>query len=94
MAEDQNSRIAGTIMPDVDKVREQSAANFRATVIVELATISLLIDAGMTTTKAAIQRIEQIQNALSETFRSNEVSERVARVIHLLRDQDHKQSTV
>ena len=83
-----------TIMPDVDKVREQGAANFRATAIVELAIISLLIDAGMTTTEAAIQRIEQIQNALSETFRSNEVSERVGRVIHLLRDQDNKHSTV
>ena len=55
-----------TIMPDVDKVREQGAANFRATAIVELAIISLLIDAGMTTTEAAIQRIEQIQNALFE----------------------------
>jgi hypothetical protein len=89
MAEDQNGRIAGTTMPDVDKVREQGAANFRATLIVELATISLLIEAGMTTTEAAIQRIEQIQDALSETFRSNEVSQRVARVIHLLRDQDN-----
>jgi hypothetical protein len=68
MAEDQNGRIAGTTMPDVDKVREQGAANFRATLIVELATISLLIEAGMTTTEAAIQRIEQIQDALSETF--------------------------
>ena len=48
----------------------------------------------MTSTEAAIQRIEQIQNALSETFRSNEVSQRVARVIHLLRDQDNKHSTV
>ena len=92
MAEDQNGRIAGTTMPDVDKVREQGAANFRATLIVELATISLLIEAGMTTTEAAIQRIEQIQDALSETFRSNEVSQRVARVIHLLRDQDIKHS--
>jgi hypothetical protein len=94
MAEDQNGRIAGTITPDVDKVREQGAANFWATLIVELATISLLIEAGMTSTEAAIQRIEQIQNALSETFRSNEVSQRVARVIHLLRDQDNKHSTV
>ena len=76
MAEDQNGCIAGTITPDVDKVREQGAANFRATLIVELATISLLIEAGMTSTEAAIQRIEQIQNALSETFRSNEVSQR------------------
>ena len=92
MAEDQNGRIAGTITPDVDKVQEQGAANFRATLIVELATISLLIEAGMTSTEAAIQRIEQ--NALSETFRSNEVSQRVARVIHLLRDQDNKHSTV
>jgi hypothetical protein len=50
MAEDQNSRIADTIMPSADKVREQGAANFRATLIVELATISLLIEAGMTTT--------------------------------------------
>ena len=94
MAEDQNGRIAGTITPDVDKVQEQGAANFRPTLIVELATISLLIEAGMTSTEAAIQRIEQIQNALSETFRSNEVSQRVARVIHLLRDQDNKHSTV
>ena len=94
MAEDQYGRIAGMIMPEVDKVREQGAANFRATLIVELATISLLIEAGMTTTEAAIQRIEQIQDALSETFRSNEVSQRVARVIHLLRDQDNKHSTV
>ncbi len=88
MAEDQNGRIAGVIMPEVDKVREQGGANFRATVVIELATISLLIDAGITTTEAAIQRIEQIQTALSETFRSNEVSQRVARVIHLLRDQN------
>jgi hypothetical protein len=87
MAENQNGRIAGMIMPEVDKVREQGAANFRATLIIELATISLLIDAGITTTEAAVQRIEQIQTALSETFRSNEVSQRVARAIHLLRDQ-------
>jgi len=59
MAEDQNGRIAGTTMPDVDKVREQGAANFRATLIVELATISLLIEAGMTTT-------EQQFNALNK----------------------------
>jgi len=88
MADDQSGRISDATMPDVDKVREQGAANFRATLIVELATISLLIDAGITTTEAAIQRIEQIQTALSETFRSNEVSQRVARIIHLLRDQN------
>jgi hypothetical protein len=87
MAEDQNGRIAGMIMPEVDKVRER-AANFRTTLIIELAPISLLIDAGITTAEAAVQRIEQIQTALSETFRSNEVSQRVARAIHLLRDQN------
>jgi hypothetical protein len=37
MAEDQNGRIAGIIMPEVDKVREQGAANFRTTLIIELA---------------------------------------------------------
>ena len=59
MAEDQNGRIAGTAMPDVDKVREQGAANFRATLIVELATISLLIEAGMTTTVRVILGLDQ-----------------------------------
>ena len=38
MAEDQYTRIAGMIMPEVDKVREQGAANVRATLIIELAT--------------------------------------------------------
>ncbi len=88
MAADQSERLSDAIMPEVDKVREQGAANFRATLIIELATISLLIDAGITTTDAAIQRIEHIQTALSETFRSHEVSQRVARTIHLLRDQN------
>jgi hypothetical protein len=84
------ARLCQTSTKYENKVRQI----FRATLIVELATISLLIEAGMTTTEAAIQRIEQIQDALSETFRSNEVSQRVARVIHLLRDQDNKHSTV
>jgi hypothetical protein len=59
MAEDQNSCIADTIMPSADKVREQGAANFRATLIVELATISLLIEAGMTTTVRVILGLDQ-----------------------------------
>jgi hypothetical protein len=58
MAEDQNSCIADTIMPSADKVREQGAANFRATLIVELATISLL-KAGMTTTVRVILGLDQ-----------------------------------
>jgi hypothetical protein len=41
MAKDQNGRLAGVIKPEVDKVREQGAANFRTTLIIELATILL-----------------------------------------------------
>jgi hypothetical protein len=88
MAEDQYGRIAGMIMPEVDKVREQGAANFPTTLIIELATISLLIDAGITTTEAVFNALNKFKPALSETFRSNEVSQRVARAIHLLRDQN------
>jgi hypothetical protein len=35
MAEDRNSRIADTIAPNVDKVPEQGAVNFRAALIVD-----------------------------------------------------------
>ena len=74
------------VMSKIDEVREHAVANFRGNLIIQLATISLLIDGGFTTKEAAIQEIQKIQNALPENFRDASVSQRIVRAIDLLRD--------
>jgi len=46
-------------------------------VIVEFATLSLLVDAKLTTVEEAAQRIELIQSVLPEPYRADDVTERV-----------------
>jgi len=60
--------------------------NFRGSLIIQLATISLLIEARLTTAEAVIQQIEQTQRELPESFRVVAVSQRVNRAIDLLRE--------
>jgi hypothetical protein len=75
------------IMAKIDEVREHTVANFRGNLIIQLATISLLIDAGITTKEAAIQKIQKIQHDLPpEKFRESAVMMRVNRAIELLRE--------
>jgi hypothetical protein len=72
------------IMSKIDEVRDHTVANFRGNLIIQLATISLLIDAGITTKEAAIQKIQH--DLPPERFREPAVMMRVNRAIELLRD--------
>ena len=74
------------IMSKIDQAREDGVANFRGSLIIQLATISLLIEARLTTAEAVIQQIEQTQRELPESFRVVAVSQRVNRAIDLLRE--------
>jgi hypothetical protein len=57
---DDFGQTVGFIMSKVDEAREHGVSNFRANLVVDLATLTLLIDAKVITLEGAIQRIEKI----------------------------------
>jgi hypothetical protein len=57
----------------------------RATTILALAVITLLIDAKVTTIEGAISRIEHIQSTFSDKFKTEAVSSKLAPVLIWLR---------
>jgi len=66
-------------------------ANFRTSVAVDLATITLLVDARLVTIEQAAQRIEEIQRTLSERFQTPDIAERIAFLTRWLRAHDKPQ---
>jgi hypothetical protein len=63
----------------------RSDADRRAHVVVELAALTLLIDAKLATIEEAAQRIEQIQGKLLESYRAEDVSQRLKLITTWLR---------
>ena len=65
--------------------------NFRASVAVELGTITLLVDAGIVTIEQAAQRLEAIPGKLPATFQTDDIKERIAFLVQWLRENDKPQ---
>jgi hypothetical protein len=65
-------------------------ANRRGHIVVELATLTLMIDAKLVTIEEAAQRIEKIQSVLPPAYQAEDVSLRVKWITDWLRDHDKK----
>lgn len=85
MAED-ISRVVPAIMSQVAAAKDYAVANYRGNLLIELSTLTLLIDAGITTHEAAIQRMKEIREWLSDVFPDDELDRRLDRAIELLRE--------
>jgi hypothetical protein len=85
VAEDINS-IIPAIMSQIGTAKDYAIANFRGNLIIELSTLTLLIDAKITTHEAAIQRMKEIREWLSDVFPDDELDRRLDRAIDLLRE--------
>jgi len=72
---------------------ERIDANRKGHVVVELATITLLIDAGLVTTEQVAQRIEEIQSVLPDPYRDEAVSLRVRAITEWLRGHEKQPPT-
>jgi len=87
MAADINE-IIPTIMSRVHDGDNQNKSRSQANLIVELATLRLLIDAKVTTAEAAIQQIEKTRDWLSLVFPQDEVGRSIDRAIEFLRARE------
>ncbi len=76
--------VAGMIMAEVNKGDERARIKSCAQLVIQLATITLLIDAKITTREAAVQRIDQIRRALPEKFQGEDVSTIIESATELL----------
>jgi hypothetical protein len=86
MSDDLNG-IIRIFATQLDSTKNQTAAGARTNLILELATLTLLIDADVTTHEKAIQRISEIRLWLSDLFPADgELERRIARATELLRD--------
>ena len=63
---------------------ERSEAHRRALTVIELATLSLLIDRGLLKVSEVTERIQQIHAALPESFREQAVLDRTSFVTQIL----------
>jgi hypothetical protein len=63
-------------------------ANRRGHIVVELATLTLMIDAKLVTIEEAAQRIEKIQSVLPPAYQAEDVSLRVKWITDWLRDHE------
>jgi hypothetical protein len=71
----------------VEGVRRQAKDQGRASMVVHVATLSLLIDAGIINTEAAVQRIEETRRKFPEVFDREGVTVCVQWAIDLLRGE-------
>jgi hypothetical protein len=85
-------QLARTIASRIDKSEAQAAVNSRALLIIEIATITLMVDAKVITIEESVQRIQKIRKWLLVAFPSDDVSRRVDDAIDLLRD--HANDTI
>jgi hypothetical protein len=92
MAKDINNTTARALGSLIDNAKDQAAANAKASLIVELSTITLLIDEKITTHEKAIQKIKETREWLSDRFPADaELDQRIAHAIELL--QHHVKGT-
>jgi hypothetical protein len=78
--------IIPEIMSVVNDGDAKNTNRCHANLIIELATLTLLIDAKITTTEAAIQQIEKTQNWLSDVYSPDDVGPSIKRAIEFLRN--------
>jgi hypothetical protein len=69
----------------VGDLATRADADRRAHVVVDLATLTILIDAKLVTIEEAAARIEKIQSVLQEPYRAEDVSARIKIVTEWLR---------
>jgi hypothetical protein len=81
LTSDEITWINGTIR----EAAKQAAAQFRANMVVQVATLGLLIDAGITTPEAAIERIEETRRQFAQVFESDDVGKYIAWAVDMLR---------
>jgi hypothetical protein len=77
----------GRIMSQIDDAPRQSGGQFRANLLVQVATLTLLIDKSIITADEAVQRIEETQRAYPEIFDREDVTSGIKWAIDLLRGE-------
>jgi len=87
MSKDINE-IIPKLMSVVDLADAKNRNKSEANLIIELATLRLLIDAKITTSEAAIQQIEKTRNWLSVVFSEDHVDRSIERAIDLLQARE------
>jgi hypothetical protein len=79
--------IVGPIMTKIADARGQASAQFRANLLVNISTLTLLIDAGVMTTDAAVERIEKTRQDFVEIFEGEDVAKWMTWATDFLRGQ-------
>lgn len=67
--------------------------NRRGQVIADLAIITLLIDAGITTIDQACERLELIQSSITDSYDTDKVKQRTQILTQWLRDREKPERT-
>ena len=71
----------------IDQARERGGANFRANLVVGVATLMLMIEKNIITVDEAVERIEKTQRETPEIFDREDVATAVQWAIDLLRGE-------
>ncbi len=81
------AEVLAPIMSAIGEARGASRDQFRAGVVVQVATLRLLIDKQIITADAAIQQIEDVRRAFPQVFESEDVGVGIQWAIDLLRGE-------
>jgi hypothetical protein len=79
-----NREVYQPILNLIKSSESTSRKNFRANMLVQVATLSLLVEAGITTIDAASERIRKLTNDFSEIFDDKEISSAASWAISML----------
>ncbi len=76
---------AAAIMGAVDLKIRPIDARVQALIVAQLATLTLMIEAGLTTVEGAARRFEQVRHTLPEPYQAEIVATRLGQLVERLR---------